>query len=719
MTPTRQRHDGKQARVETVSQLMALSTTTHFERIAKSSHSCFSSPILLIPAIRAGAMAVALAASTSWAQAAEKIVGVPGWTKGTQTYLRARPGADTPAVAKVPRHTKLYVWGKFNGWYRVETSDNQFGWIYHPYVNAPSVEKVAELSHRKARIASNRTANQEMYGSRETLKNYRETYGYLHQKPATRIASKPKARISNPRLSTRSNTRISTKTRVRVAQRVADQRIASVERERSPLRTISTSSSPVVNRAQTRRAVDTSALREAAANREAAKREFANREATSKREALRTIQAQRNAQNQAKMAQVAAQNAERNRVARLAKAQADETSRANAARYAYKQRVIAEQKRMAQAEINAAARANAEAFARKTRLARLERQREGRAARYQKRLASRNAARQVRQARYRARLAVRQQREKDRQKFMAMQRNQTTSSTRSVTLPAENVSEEVALRPISPQELTQAREQFLNNRSSKNGVSNTSSDAPSPLNKQSENLPEGFTPSSYSEVRQSIVVTPRSAMQKAVVPQNLTLPLGNISTTKTVVTTIASAKKQPVAKTTTKRTTRVATTRVATSLASRSGSPMMRAGMRGGSPRDYARYRAQGSLFGQTMTKQALSYRGRPYIMGAASPNRGFDCSGLIFFLLRQRGYNPPRTAAGLSRFGTSVPRKDLQPGDILLFANTYKRGISHAGIYMGNGKFVHAANRKRGVATDAMSSRYWAGKYWGARRVK
>lgn len=154
-------------------------------------------------------------------------------------------------------------------------------------------------------------------------------------------------------------------------------------------------------------------------------------------------------------------------------------------------------------------------------------------------------------------------------------------------------------------------------------------------------------------------------------------------------------------------------------LASRGGSPMARVINRGGSPRDYARNPGEGSLLGQTMVKQALSYRGMPYIMGAASPSRGFDCSGLIYFMLRQRGYNPPRTAEGLSHYGIAVARDQLQPGDILLFANTYKRGISHAGIYMGNGNFVHAANRKRGVSTNSLYERYYASKYWGARRVK
>jgi cell wall-associated NlpC family hydrolase len=148
-----------------------------------------------------------------------------------------------------------------------------------------------------------------------------------------------------------------------------------------------------------------------------------------------------------------------------------------------------------------------------------------------------------------------------------------------------------------------------------------------------------------------------------------------------------------------------------TQLASR-GATAPAAQYRGGSPRDRA---AQAR---KNLANQALSYRGMPYIRGAASPSRGFDCSGLVYFLLRQRGYNPPRTAAGYAHFGTSVAKKDLKPGDLLLFANTYKHGISHIGVYLGNGKFVHAATAREGVRVDSLSKPYYSHKYYGARRV-
>jgi cell wall-associated NlpC family hydrolase len=140
---------------------------------------------------------------------------------------------------------------------------------------------------------------------------------------------------------------------------------------------------------------------------------------------------------------------------------------------------------------------------------------------------------------------------------------------------------------------------------------------------------------------------------------------------------------------------------------------------RGGSPRDMAAWAKANNRFGNGVAKQALSYRGMPYISGASNPRRGFDCSGLVYYLLRQRGLNPPRTAAGLASYGKPVSRGALKPGDLVLFSNTYKRGISHIGIYIGNNNFVHAANHSSGVKTDSLDSSYYRRKYWGARRVK
>jgi cell wall-associated NlpC family hydrolase len=140
---------------------------------------------------------------------------------------------------------------------------------------------------------------------------------------------------------------------------------------------------------------------------------------------------------------------------------------------------------------------------------------------------------------------------------------------------------------------------------------------------------------------------------------------------------------------------------------------------RGGSPRDMVRYAMRNGNFGQDMANQALGYRGMPYIRGAESPNRGFDCSGLVYYLLTRRGYKPPRTASGFASYGKPVANGDLKPGDIVLFANTYHRGVSHVGVYVGNGNFLHAANSSKGVIVSALSEKYYRGKFYGARRVQ
>jgi cell wall-associated NlpC family hydrolase len=140
---------------------------------------------------------------------------------------------------------------------------------------------------------------------------------------------------------------------------------------------------------------------------------------------------------------------------------------------------------------------------------------------------------------------------------------------------------------------------------------------------------------------------------------------------------------------------------------------------RGGSPRDVIDWaKASGRLaFGESVANKALSYRGMPYIYGAESPSRGFDCSGLVSYVLHKKGLHPPRTAAEQAHYGTPVSRSQLKPGDLVFFAGTYKSGVSHVGIYIGNNNFVHAANPSKGVRVDSLSKSYYANHYYGARR--
>ncbi|MGM0843570.1 MAG: LysM peptidoglycan-binding domain-containing protein [Bacillota bacterium] len=107
---------------------------------------------------------------------------------------------------------------------------------------------------------------------------------------------------------------------------------------------------------------------------------------------------------------------------------------------------------------------------------------------------------------------------------------------------------------------------------------------------------------------------------------------------------------------------------------------------------------------------EAKRHLGTPYVWGGAVPS-GFDCSGFIYYVYKQAGMNVSRTnAAGLWNETTRV--SNPQPGDLVFFSNTYKPGISHVGIYLGNNEFIHAGNR--GIEVTSLSNSYWNSKITG-----
>ena len=124
-----------------------------------------------------------------------------------------------------------------------------------------------------------------------------------------------------------------------------------------------------------------------------------------------------------------------------------------------------------------------------------------------------------------------------------------------------------------------------------------------------------------------------------------------------------------------------------------------------------------GSATGAQILAEAQKYLGTRYVMGGASPS-GFDCSGFVYYVLKQFGYAPYRTPADQYNMGTSVSKANLQVGDIVFFANTYAKGISHVGIYAGDGQFIHSPNSRSTVSYADLTSGYWANHYYGARRV-
>lgn len=115
---------------------------------------------------------------------------------------------------------------------------------------------------------------------------------------------------------------------------------------------------------------------------------------------------------------------------------------------------------------------------------------------------------------------------------------------------------------------------------------------------------------------------------------------------------------------------------------------------------------------------QAIVALGSDYRYGGASHAQGFDCSGLVAHVYRTAlGVALPRTVLGQSTSGESVALADLAPGD-LVFYNTLNRPWSHVGIYLGDGKFIHAPKTGAQVRTENMRNRYWERRFNGARRI-
>lgn len=120
----------------------------------------------------------------------------------------------------------------------------------------------------------------------------------------------------------------------------------------------------------------------------------------------------------------------------------------------------------------------------------------------------------------------------------------------------------------------------------------------------------------------------------------------------------------------------------------------------------------------QEFALRALSFIGVRYKWGGASPDTGFDCSGLIRYVYAQiTGQTLHGTAQEISRVGATVDKSELQPGDLVFF-NTLRKPFSHVGIYLGESRFLHAPSRGGNVEIVDMSQRYWQSRYNGARRL-
>ena len=116
---------------------------------------------------------------------------------------------------------------------------------------------------------------------------------------------------------------------------------------------------------------------------------------------------------------------------------------------------------------------------------------------------------------------------------------------------------------------------------------------------------------------------------------------------------------------------------------------------------------------------QALLSIGVDYRNGGKSPETGFDCSGLVAHVfLEAWGVRLPRNTKAQSQAGIPVSLAELQAGD-LVFYDTLKRPFSHVGIYLGDGRFVHAPRSGAQVRIESLKSAYWSQRFNGARRIE
>jgi len=118
------------------------------------------------------------------------------------------------------------------------------------------------------------------------------------------------------------------------------------------------------------------------------------------------------------------------------------------------------------------------------------------------------------------------------------------------------------------------------------------------------------------------------------------------------------------------------------------------------------------------LASTALNYLGINYRLGGNTPSQGFDCSGLVRYAAEKSlGLKLPRRSAEMARLGESIKRNELERGDLVFF-NTLGKRFSHVGIYLGDGKFVHAPRTGAKVRVESMNISYWQKRYNGARRL-
>lgn len=124
--------------------------------------------------------------------------------------------------------------------------------------------------------------------------------------------------------------------------------------------------------------------------------------------------------------------------------------------------------------------------------------------------------------------------------------------------------------------------------------------------------------------------------------------------------------------------------------------------------------KAPASFSVDKLLSEATSHMGTPYVWGGSSIS-GFDCSGFIYYVFKQAGADSVKRLSSEGYYNRSYYVNNPQPGDLVFFENTYKKGISHLGIYVGNNKFIHAGDN--GVEITSLDNSYWKSKFDGFKK--
>ncbi len=121
---------------------------------------------------------------------------------------------------------------------------------------------------------------------------------------------------------------------------------------------------------------------------------------------------------------------------------------------------------------------------------------------------------------------------------------------------------------------------------------------------------------------------------------------------------------------------------------------------------------------GQKVAKTAHTQIGKKYVFGGESPQKGFDCSGLIWWAYKKHGISVPRVTTDQAKAGQSISSSKAKPGDIVVFKTSSSGTGLHTGIYLGDNKFIHSPRTGANVRIESIANSYWKPKLRAVRRV-